>query len=236
MHPLNSLVITCKCFVFLYLVSIVLEMCVHTLTSSDPANYSLNICDDLADYCDYVNLDVKPNLTEKNFSILQLNIRGILGKQSQLSNLLKQTSKHSKTQVVLLQETWLKKGTESRVKISGYAFVGSHRKHKKGGGVGILVPKRLQYRIRKDLTLDIPGFENITVEIKTHSKSIIVSSLYRPPNCKEKEFLKNYKRWLNKFSVEEERKLITGIDHNLDLIKNDKHKPTKEFLEIKFGT
>ena len=114
----------------------------------------------------------------------------------------------------------------------GYTFIGSHRKNKKGGGVGILVPYRLLHRKRKDLTLDIPGFENITLEIKTHNRSLIVSSLYRPPNCSEKEFLKSYKRWLKKFSIEERRRLIVGMDHNLDLIKSDKHQPTKEFIEI----
>ena len=70
------------------------------------------------------------------------------------------------------------------------------------------------------------------MEIKTHNRSLIVSSLYRPLNCSEKEFLKNYKRWLNKFSVDERRRLIIGIDHNLDLIKSDKHQPTKEFIEV----
>ena len=98
--------------------------------------------------------------------------------------------------------------------------------------MGILVPNRLLHRERKYLTLDIPGFENITLEIKTHNKSIIVSSLYRPPNCNEKDFLKHYKRWLKKFSLEEKRKLIVGMDHNLDLIKSDKHNPTKEFIEL----
>ena len=37
---------------------------------------------------------------------------------------------------------------------------------------------------------------------------------------------------MNKFSKEEERKLIIGVDHNLDLMKSDKHKPTKEFIEL----
>ena len=76
---------------------------------------------------------------------------------------MKETNKHSNAQIILLQETWLKKGTEKRLKIPGYTFTGSHRKNKKGGGVGILVPNRLQHRERKDLTLDFPGFENITL-------------------------------------------------------------------------
>ena len=184
----------------------------------------MGYCEDLTDNCDYVDIAEKPIPTNKQLSILQLNIRGVLGKQSLLTNLLKDTNKHSKAQIILLQETWLKKGTEKRLKIPSYIFPGSHRKNKKGGGVGILVPNRLLHRERKDLTLDIPGFKNITLEIKTHNRSIIVSSLYRPP--------KNYKRWLKKFSMDEGRRLIIGMDHNLDLIKSDKHQPTKEFIEV----
>ena len=32
--------------------------------------------------------------------------------------------------------------------------------------------------------------------------------------------------------MEERRRLIVGMDHNLDLIKSDKHQPTKEFIEM----
>ena len=188
--------------------------------------------DDLIDNCDYVDIAEKTIPTNKQLSIIQFNIRGVLGKQSLLTNLLQDTNKHAKAQIIILQETWLKKGSEKRLKIPGYTFTGSHRKNKRGGGVGILVPNRLLHRERKDLTLDIPGFENITLEIKTHNKSLIVSSLYRPPNCSAKEFLKSYKRWLKKFNAEERRRLIVGMDHNLDLVKSDKHQPTKQFIEI----
>ena len=37
---------------------------------------------------------------------------------------------------------------------------------------------------------------------------------------------------MSKFSTEDERKLIVVVDHNLDLMKSDKHKPTKEFIEL----
>ena len=32
--------------------------------------------------------------------------------------------------------------------------------------------------------------------------------------------------------MDERRRLIIGMDHNLDLIKSDKHRPTKEFIEV----
>ena len=105
-------------------------MCVHTLTKPVPG---IGYCDDLIDNCDYIDIVEKPIPTNKQLSILQFNIRGVLGKQSLLTNLLKDTNKHSKAQIILLQETWLKKGTEKRLKIPGYTFTGSYRKNKKGG-------------------------------------------------------------------------------------------------------
>ena len=134
--------------------------------------------------------------------------------------------------MILLAETWLKKTTKKKIRIPGFQFVGSHRECKRGGGVGILISNKLQYRERKDLTLDIPNFENITIEIKTHNDGVLLSALYRPPNTKETEFIKNYKRLLNKFNQEEISRLILGLDHNLDFIKHEKHRPTKEFIEL----
>ena len=90
-------------------------------------------------------------------------------------------SRMHQVDLILLAKTWLKKTTEHRVKIPGYSLVCSHRKHKRGGGVGILVTTKLQHRERPDLSLNIPDFESITIEIKTHNDSIFVCALYRPP-------------------------------------------------------
>ena len=98
--------------------------------------------------------------------------------------------------------------------------------------MGILISNKLQYRERKDLTLDIPNFENITIELKTHKDNILLSTLYRPPNTKETEFTKNYKRLLDKFNPKEISRLILGLDHNMHFLKHEKHKPTKEFIEL----
>ena len=134
--------------------------------------------------------------------------------------------------MISLAETWLKKSTKKRIKIPGYQFIGSHMECKRRGGVGFLIANQIQFRERKDLTLDIPNFENTTIELKTHTDSILLSTLYRPPNTKEKEFIKNYQRFLNKFKPEEINKLMIGLDHNLDFLKHEKHRPTKEFIEL----
>ena len=133
--------------------------------------------------------------------------------------------------MILLAETWLKPSNESRVKIPWYNLVCSHRKCKRGVGVSILIAKKLQYRERPDLTQNIPDFESITVEIKTHNDSILVCALYRPPNTKEKAFNKNYKRLLKKFSSNQLDRLIIGSDHNMNFLKHEKHIHTRDFIE-----
>ena len=72
----------------------------------------------------------------------------------------------------------------------------------------------------------------MTIEVKTHDKNILLCSIYRPPNSNEKEFLKNYTKLLNKFTPQQQARLIIGLDHNLDLIKHTKHKATSEFIEL----
>ena len=155
-----------------------------------------------------------------------------MNKQDKLKTLLDDIKNDSRVDVVMLVETWLNKNNDKRLKIPGYQFFSFHRKQKRGGGVGILVSQELQCRARKDLCLNVPDFESITMEIRTHSDSFYVCTIYRPPNSKEKDFIKHYKRLLGKFNEPQKEKLITGLDHNMDLKNHSKHPPTKEFINI----
>ena len=182
--------------------------------------------------CDYVDYaESNENRSKVDLAIMQLNCHGLLGKLDKFKSLLSDAKRRQNIHIVALAETWLKSNNVKRVKIPGYNFVGSHRKCRKGGGVGFLVSQNLEFRVRKDLALDLPEFENMTIEIKTHSENIFVSTLYRPPDGKCKVFLKNYKRLLNKFTEKELSNLVIGMDHNLDIMKHDKHTVTNDFIE-----
>ena len=67
-------------------------------------------CDDLIDNCDYVEIIEKPIPTNKQLSVIQFNIRGVLGKQSLLTNLLRDTNKHSKSTANNTSRNLVKKG------------------------------------------------------------------------------------------------------------------------------
>ena len=204
----------------------------YNMLPNEPIDLDFN--NPLEDCCDYIDLDNKGNelCNRKGLNILQFNTRGVLSKQDLLKTFLRDVSKDCKLEVIMLVETWLTKSNCKRLKIPGYAFVGSHKKDKRGGGVGILVRQDFEFRERPDLSMNIPNFESMMIELKTHKDSVYLCTIYRPPNCSEKDFLKNYKRQLNKLSPQQISRLVIGIDHNLDLLKQDKHKPTHEFIEI----
>ena len=64
--------------------------------------------------------------------------------------------------------------------------------------------------------------------------SILVCSLYRPPNTKSLEFLKQYKLMLETIRKTHKGEIIIGMDHNMDFLKASIHKDNQEFLDLNF--
>ena len=87
-----------------------------------------------------------------------------------------------------------------------------------------------KYRHRVDLELQDPQFEHLVVELKVAEGSVLVVSLYRPPNIDQSNWIDSYKELINKLKRCNSR-IILGMDHNLDLLKFEKHKATQDFLE-----
>ena len=112
-----------------------------------------------------------------------------------------------------------------------YDYVGKERKGKKGGGVGILISQTQKYHERNDLLLPNSPFKAIVVELKTNNESILLCSLYRPPNQNADEWLSELKVLLGKLKSTGQS-IIIGLDNNLDLLKAHVHKRTQEFLEL----
>ena len=179
--------------------------------------------------CDYVDIEqlegLRPN--KYDLSVLQLNIRGLLNKQGRLRD----TMNRSKTDVVLLCETWLSKESESLVSIDNYKLFSIPRKSRIRGGVAILTDKSLRSRLRPDLHVESIHLEHVVVELKTDRDNVLLVSGYRPPNANYKVFIQEYTALLKKIKKLKRHKIILGIDHNLDFLKTHLHKPTNQFLE-----
>ena len=81
-----------------------------------------------------------------DFVVLQLNIRGITSKKSQLIDLLDNTAVGKTPDVVILCGTWLTPFSPD-FSIPGYDFFQQCRLDKKGGGVGILVSQKIRCKL-----------------------------------------------------------------------------------------
>ena len=184
------------------------------------------------DNCDYVSIDDLTNcdLNDTSLNILQYNVRGILSKTHDLTELLSTVAKN-KIDAVVLCETWLTDTNTNCLLIPGYNYEGKVRSNKKGGGVGFLIRNDLKYRRKTELEIKSEILENSFIELKCNKENILIGSLYRPPNTNEKQFLASYKRIITKLSKQKLPYLI-GLDHNMDLLKIDHHEPTSQFVEL----
>ena len=132
-----------------------------------------------------------------------------------------------------LNETWLRKDTLNKVSFPGYTLLSKQRIGKKGGGIGIIIADKLKFRQRDDLLIDTNCFEHLIVELKTRTASLLLVTMYRPPNTNSKEFLHDYKNLADSFNkkIGSDTPIIIGTDHNLDFLKSNIHQVTQNFIE-----
>ena len=137
--------------------------------------------------------------------------------------------KHS-PDVLLLCETWMSANSPS-ISFPGYNMYDTRRKHKKGGGCCALIKDTIQSRekiLKHELFTCI---EYVLIESRINSKNYIFGSLYRAPNTNQRQFIAEYKMFLNQIHECTPHGIILGMDHNLDLLKSARHNVTQEFIE-----
>ena len=135
---------------------------------------------DFPDNCDYVDYDSAIKLENTDLSFVQLNIRGMYNKLPELIHLTDRLTDSRPLDVLMLCETWLTKHTPS-FSVPGYNIIRNDRLGKRGGGVSVLVSKRLKTKDRPELTISSPELECCGIEIITKTNPIIVISAYRLP-------------------------------------------------------
>ena len=192
----------------------------------------LDFVDEDNDTCDYFDLDEDHNwiYTENDFTVLQINIRGLLNKQNDLLKLTNEIAGKQKIDVMILQETWLTNANQHLVQIPGYKHYVKYRTGKKGGGVSILVSSELTSRLCNNIECNETYLESCNIEIQLPQTKLLISSVYRLPNMSEKQFNSAFEKLMKSICKSSSHSII-GLDHNLDLLKANYHKPTQSFLE-----
>ena len=192
---------------------------------------------DLAEFdnCDYV--DKVTNVTDTDLTVMQLNIRGIGSKKTQLLDLIDKSIDCKEFDIILLSETWLTPFS-STLNIPGYTLYRHDRNHKKGGGVAILVSNKLRCRVLDEINSNLPETECLSVSVTLHNDgTCIFCSMYRPPNSNIQTFLASYNSLISEIKKKRPLNIIVGLDHNLDLLKADTHQLTNDFIQnnLDFG-
>ena len=161
--------------------------------------------------------------------VMQLNVRGISSKKSQLIDLLEHSVHNKEVDIVLISETWLSDCSPA-INIPGYELHRQDRVHKKGGGVAILTSSKLR-RARR------PNLSSKLEIILRNGDRCLVSSMYRPPNSDTATFLASYNSLICVMKKENPKGIIIGLDHNLDFLKAEKHQATTDLIQnnLDFG-
>ena len=164
-----------------------------------------------------------------HLSFFHLNIRSLQNKVDELSTLL--STLNIKFSVVGITETWLQ-DSPLGVNIDGYNFVYKNRRVRLGGGVGLYLSDNLDYKIRTDIYANEDEvMESLFVEIiRPHERNIIVGLIYRPPNQNVNDFVTRMNNVLEKISRDNKTCYLMG-DFNLNLLNNENHNATGEFLD-----
>ena len=85
-------------------------------TPDEPTDLGFNLDnEDKCDYLDYSEIDLDPKHDQRDLTIMQLNICGLLNKQDALKRLLTEIKKKDTVNVILLAETWLKKSMKKKI-------------------------------------------------------------------------------------------------------------------------
>ena len=135
-----------------------------------------------------------------------------------------------------MTETWCSNETfnnDANMHLPQYNSIHQERKNKRGGGVCVFIHKKLLFKQRKNVSISQDSNETICIEIiNKNSKNIIVSTCYRPPNGKWKEFKQYLNTFFSTFVKEKKKKFFVG-DFNINSLDYPKNNQVKRFIDCK---
>ena len=225
-------------FILYYLVvllSYCINMCLHPVNGYNVLDRPIEIAKyhHELDNCDYFERTDPIDVNHGDLLVMQLNIQGLSNKISSLQDLVNSACRDKRVDLILLCETWQNKNSPT-ISLPGYNYVHKYRKHKTGGGVGIFVNDRIQFTdVKTEILYECIEHVVVNITTKNDKRPITIGSLYRVPNTNDSKFVEEYNCLLKElYKKSKSKKLILGMDHNLDFLKHSTHKRTHDFIEL----
>ena len=169
--------------------------------------------------------------SDKNFSILHLNIHSIQLHVNELRILL-QTLDY-KFDVIAISESKLRTDPLIDISLDGYQPPYCTYTDATKGGTILYVSSALTYKPRKDLEIyESKELETSFIEIINKKMSNdIIGVVYRHPNMDTKNFIEDkLDELLNKLDKESNKNIFIAGDFNFDLLKFSVHNDTNNFF------
>ena len=140
----------------------------------------------------------------RQFSITQLNCRGLLSKIDYIHHLI---LTEWRSDIVCLNETWLQPDstTESHISLENFSSFRRDRPHGSHGGLFVYVNVRV--RCRRRLDLEHINIECITLEFYLNNTKHLLFFCYRPPNYSPSVFFNILSTLLS--TAEQENSVLT---------------------------
>ncbi len=201
----------------------------RVINNEDECNYNQTL------NCNYYGVDefmsCKFN-SNKNFSILHLNIHSIQLHIDELKTLLKMLDHDF--DIIAISESKLKKDPTVKIDISGFKPPIITKTEAEKGGTMIYVANGLSFKRRKDLEIyQSKELESTFIEIINQKTSNdIIGVIYRHPHMNTTEFTDvKFNELMTKLSRERNKKVYISGDFNFDLLKISNHTDTSNFYE-----
>ena len=152
----------------------------------------------------------------RDFSVMHLNINSVRANGDSLLSFL--STLNHKFDIICLTETRLGDLEQADAVFQNYTSYYSNRLNRRGGGAAIFILTSITSEPMTNLTVNLPHIEAVFAKVTLPNKTIIVSSIYRPPNTNFNDFKTYIDNSLLSLSRNEADLIICG-DFNLDLLK-----------------
>ena len=114
--------------------------------------------------------------------------------------------------------------------IQGYNFIIANRKSKTGGGVGLYIAENIEFKERNDLAVQKDNIlESLFIESKVNGFSVVIGTLYHPPNSSIDEFDEQFEKLLDKINRLNKLFYLLG-DYNINILKINQNEYAENFI------
>ena len=220
-----------------------------TRFEGDDGNFSDNVNNSIYREFDistvYIDPDSLVRIGNNKLVIMTFNIQSLPSKFNEFSDLLNimHLADHL-PDIICLQEVWQIDDPDLYDLDHFQPIVTRTRCNNRGGGVGIYVNKKLNYRVMEDLSIFHERiFESISIEVTTsEGKNIIISSIYRPgtpipglPFSEQFSLFSNYLANLMANLTEKSDHVYLCGDFNLDILQFNTNKYISDYIDLTFS-